>query len=89
MSVDRCSKCGDLVDTDNEPEAYVQIGDMRRTEEWICLCRHHREEREHYRQEPPGLDAFIAEQLASDPRYGCDKCDWDVDGCSPCPEHED
>ncbi len=43
MSIDRCSHCGDLVDTDNEPEAYVQIADMRKREEWICLCRTHRE----------------------------------------------
>jgi hypothetical protein len=54
MSIDRCSRCGDLVDTDDEPEAYVQIADMRKREEWICLCRQHREEYEENepRQEP-------------------------------------
>lgn len=93
MSVDRCAKCGDLVDTDAEPEAYVEVGNMRAQTETVCLCRECRaraeEEHEHRRTEPPGLDAFIAECLAADPRYGCDKCDWDVDGCRPCAEHED
>lgn len=29
MSIDRCQRCGDLVDTDSEPEAYVEVGDVR------------------------------------------------------------
>jgi len=52
MSIDRCQTCGAFVDTDNEPEAYVQIADMRRREEWICLCRSHREE---YEQDEPHM----------------------------------
>jgi hypothetical protein len=52
MSIDRCQRCGDLVDTDDEPEAYIQIADMRKHEEWICLCRRHREEYEDERAEP-------------------------------------
>ena len=89
MSIDRCSRCGDLVDTDDEPESYVQIADMRKREEWICLCRHHREQYEDERSEPADLDTLIAGVIASDPRYGCKSCDWDVDGCSPCPAHTD
>lgn len=94
MSIDRCRECGTLVDTDNEPESYVQIGNMRNHEEYICLCRSHREERERdeprqSRPMPDNIDALIAEELAADPRYNCDECDWDVDGCSPCPKHED
>jgi hypothetical protein len=46
MSIDRCNRCSALVDTDDEPEAYVQIANMRNREEWICLCRRHREEYE-------------------------------------------
>jgi hypothetical protein len=46
VSIDRCSRCGDFVDTDNEPEAYVEIGNMRAQTETVCLCRHHREEHE-------------------------------------------
>jgi hypothetical protein len=52
MSVDRCSRCSELVDTDNEPEAYVQIADMRKREEWVCLCRDCRDQREDERSEP-------------------------------------
>lgn len=89
MSIDRCQRCGDLVDTDEEPEAYVQIGNMRNQEEYVCLCRRHREQREEEREPPANLDAMIAAAEAADPRRGCDKCDWDVDGCSPCPEHAD
>lgn len=39
MSVDRCANCSDLVYTDNEPEAYVEIGNMRSQTEIVCLCR--------------------------------------------------
>jgi hypothetical protein len=55
MSIDRCSRCGDFVDTDAEPESYVQVADMRKREEWICLCRRHREqyEDEHETRETP------------------------------------
>lgn len=52
MSIDRCVKCSAMVDTDDEPEAYVQIADMRTREEWICLCARHREEFEDQRAEP-------------------------------------
>jgi hypothetical protein len=93
MSIDRCSGCSALVDTDNEPEAYVEIGNMRAQTETKCLCGVCRalreEELEDLRTEPPGLGAFIAECMAADPRIGCDDCDWDVDGCSPCEKHED
>jgi len=89
MSIDRCVRCGDLVDTDAEPESYVQIGDMKRSEEWVCMCQHHREEYEERFQEPGDLDERIAAEIAADPRYNCKKCDWDVDGCTPCEEHSD
>lgn len=60
MSIDRCSRCGDLVDTDAEPEAYVDVGNMRGLEAWICLCRRHREE---YEDGPPERE-FSPEQQA-------------------------
>lgn len=46
MSVDRCARCGDLVDTDDEPEAYVEVGNMRAQTETLCLCRNCRERHE-------------------------------------------
>lgn len=45
MSVDRCARCGDLVDTDEEPEAYVEVGPGT-----LCLCREHREQLEEDRE---------------------------------------
>jgi hypothetical protein len=45
MSVDRCSRCSSRVDTDDEPEAYVEVGNMRQTMT-ICLCRSCRERHE-------------------------------------------
>lgn len=66
MSIDRCSRCGDLVDTDDEPESYVQIADMRKREEWICLCRHHREQWEAEHDEPPEREFSPAQQAFID-----------------------
>lgn len=39
MSVDRCYRCSALVDTDNEPEAYVTLENKPPHDETICLCR--------------------------------------------------
>jgi len=57
MSVDRCSRCSNLVDTDNEPEAYVEVAmDVRGNPDYICLCRgcreRHEEEMEREASEP-------------------------------------
>lgn len=46
MSVDRCSRCSDLVDTDDEPEAYVEVGNMRTQTQTVCMCRNCRERHE-------------------------------------------
>lgn len=46
MSIDRCHDCSTLVDTDDEPEAYIEIGNMRRMTWTICVCRPCRERRE-------------------------------------------
>lgn len=53
MSIDRCSRCSELVDTDDEPEAYVQIADMHKREEYICLCASCREKYEDERDSEP------------------------------------
>ncbi len=44
MSIDRCSRCGDLVDTDADCEAYVLAGVYNGKPDYICLCRTHREQ---------------------------------------------
>jgi hypothetical protein len=69
MSIDRCSKCSALVDTDDEPESYIQIANMRSREEWICLCRGCRERYEDEReprQMPHGWEPTPAQQAIID-----------------------
>lgn len=83
MSCMRCDRCSGIVDTDFDLESLYVTG-------FDCLCEGCRDQDERYeapRREPAGLDAFIAECIAADPRYSCKKCDWDVDGCSPCEAH--
>ena len=46
MSLDRCHDCERLVDTDDDPECYVEVGNMRRLHKTICLCEFCRDERE-------------------------------------------
>lgn len=55
MSIDRCKWCSHLVDTDDEPEAYVELPTytsvanpvnpgLKESTETICLCHVCREE---------------------------------------------
>ena len=46
MSWDKCEGCGSFVDTDDDPDAYVEVGNMRRQTKTICLCEKCREEAE-------------------------------------------
>lgn len=46
MSMDRCSGCDRPIDTDDDPECYVEVGNMRRLHKTICLCEFCRDERE-------------------------------------------
>ena len=79
MSIDRCAKCGDLVDTDANPDAYVEIGNMRAQTEFICYCPECRaiyeDQIERQRTEPPGLDDFIARMEAQRATEGEDNDD--------------
>ena len=61
MSWDRCAKCGDLVNTDNEPESYVEDanGDYR------CLCHEHREAYEAYLDRIAQME-YESEQIRTD-----------------------
>lgn len=34
----KCRECGCLVDTDANPESFVEVGDFKRNTDWICLC---------------------------------------------------
>lgn len=68
MSIDRCSRCSELVDTDEEPEAYVDVSNQRRgPEDWQCFCRRCRERREdEIGQEPPDREFSPAQQAIID-----------------------
>lgn len=37
MSIDKCHFCEALVDTDNEPDSYVQMN-LGGKAEWVCTC---------------------------------------------------
>ena len=54
MSIDRCHDCRRLVDTDDDPECYVEIGNMRRLHKEACVCEPCRERRDYETgMEPP------------------------------------
>ena len=89
MSMMRCDLCDNLIDTDTDVECFVEGNPSG------CFCKGCRNqaeeeaERGRSRPMPANIDSMIADAIAADPRYSCDKCDWDVDGCSPCEEHVD
>ena len=45
MSIDRCHFCNRAVDTDEDDEAYVEIGNMRRLTSIVCVCERCRDSR--------------------------------------------
>lgn len=60
MSMDICKDCDRLVDTDDDSECYVEVGNMRRQTETICLCepcRERRQQQEEEAQSEPDPDA--------------------------------
>lgn len=46
MSIDRCADCGRFVDTDDEPEAYIDVPGFGGDPETICCCEPCRDKRE-------------------------------------------
>ena len=38
MSIAICKNCQDCVDSDDDPDCFVEIGNMRRQTETIVLC---------------------------------------------------
>lgn len=46
MSIDRCADCGRFVDTDDEPEAYIDAPGFGGAPETICCCEPCRDKRE-------------------------------------------
>ena len=38
MSMDRCYDCQQIFDTDDDPECWVEIGNMRRLNKCVPIC---------------------------------------------------
>lgn len=88
MSMIRCDLCESLIDSDDDPECFVEGNPSG------CFCKSCRDQAEQETERKPkpmpaNIDSMIAEAIAADPRYGCKECDWDVDGCNPCAKHAD
>jgi hypothetical protein len=49
MSMICCEQCGHLIDSDDDPDCFVEVGNMRRLHKEIVLCEGCREE--HYNQQ--------------------------------------
>jgi hypothetical protein len=45
MSMDVCYHCDAYIDTDDDPDCYVEVGNMRRLHKTICLCERCRDDR--------------------------------------------
>jgi len=43
MSMDRCHDCDRLIDTDDDPDCYIEVGNMRSQTKTVCVCEHCRE----------------------------------------------
>ena len=48
MSMVICADCDSLIDSDDDPECFVEIGNMRRLHQTIILCENCRGRRDGY-----------------------------------------
>lgn len=48
MSLERCERCSNQIDTDVDTDCYVEVGNMRRLHQTIVLCEPCRER--HYEE---------------------------------------
>ena len=46
MSIDTCAHCDRWIDADDDPDCYVEIGNMKRLHKTICLCEPCRDRRQ-------------------------------------------
>ena len=44
MSIVRCTGCGAAIETDEDPQYLVEVGNMRRLTWEVAMCRHCRDE---------------------------------------------
>ena len=50
MSICTCSNCGAFIDSDDDPDCFVEVGNMRRMNWTIILCEQCRDEDEMQRE---------------------------------------
>lgn len=46
MSMARCDECDAIFDTDNDPDCFVEVGNMRRLHKTKIICMYCREDAE-------------------------------------------
>lgn len=59
MSMCICDKCGDPIDSDNDPDCFVEVGNMRRMHKTEIICEACRDKMDIYEtaDEPCGPSA--------------------------------
>lgn len=62
MSMCTCERCGWLIDSDDDPECFVEVGNMRRLHSTIILCEPCRDLREQALEEDAAQQAYAEMQ---------------------------
>jgi len=63
MSMVLCSRCDAFVDSDDDPECFVEVGNMRRLHKTIVLCEACRDLDEMMAEEAAASEAAMLEEL--------------------------
>lgn len=50
MSMARCDRCDAVFDTDNDPDCFVEVGNMRRLHQTQIVCEYCREDEQKLRE---------------------------------------
>lgn len=69
MSIATCHDCQRYIDTDFDPASWIEIGNMRRQTETVCICeacRERREEEQDYWEAQESHAMEEAERLESE-----------------------
>ena len=64
MSIDTCTHCNAYIDTDEDGDCYIEIGNMRRLTDTICLCEPCREKYFEEQDELHAAGDYAADQAA-------------------------